>query len=170
MEVYMCPSMTCCLFDQCYVSKIHPGWCMELAYIHFLCCMAFHAANMPSSPLLPYREKIETGKFLSCLFCVVGTFLVYPNTKGEMLQDPRLMDGSPIKISTLVLPRLYCLPTLVPSPMKTLKQNLRVTLPSPLTFVDFLLACQLRKCIFPELSSGFLELKKGVFLFQEKRK
>lgn len=78
---------------------------------------------------------------------VVGTFTVHSNTKGEMLQDPRLMEGSPIKISTLVFPRLYCFPTLVPSPMKPLKQNLRVTFPCPLTFVDFLLACQFRKCI-----------------------
>lgn len=67
MELYMCPSMTCCLFDRCYVSEIHPGWRMELVCIHFLFCMAFHAANMPGFPLLPSREKMETGKFLSCL-------------------------------------------------------------------------------------------------------
>lgn len=144
----MCPSMTCCLFDQCYVSEVYPGWCMGLVCIHFLCCMVFHAANMPSSPLLPSREKTETGKFLRCLLCVVGTFLVHPNTKGETLQDHCLMEGTPIKISTLMFPRLYCLPTLVPSPMKPLKQNLRVTFPSPLTFVDFLPACQFRKCIW----------------------
>lgn len=47
---------------------------------------------------------------------VVGIFTVHPNTKGEMLQDPRLMKGSPIKISTLVFPRLYCFPTLSPAP------------------------------------------------------
>lgn len=101
----------------CYVSEIHLGW--RYWCIHFLFCMAFHAANMPGFPLLPSREKMETGSFSAVLHTdkTVRIFTVHPNTKGEMLQDPRLfMKGSPIKISTLVFPRLYCFPTLSPAP------------------------------------------------------
>lgn len=62
---------------------------------------------MPGSPFLPSGEKVETGKFLSSLLCIMGGFLVHSNPKGETLHDPSLMEGSPIKVSTLVFLKLY---------------------------------------------------------------